>query len=67
MDKNVEKISKIKDPRMRQLFVHHISHWSDDPINRINLDNGITLCNKCHSAEHAGDWYSNLVDASDTT
>ncbi|MFR7638714.1 MAG: HNH endonuclease [Allobaculum sp.] len=26
------------------LQVHHISHWSDDPVNRINPDNGILLC-----------------------
>ena len=49
------------------LVVHHISHWADDPINRINLDNGIPLCSHCHSEEHAGDWYSNFVNASDTT
>lgn len=34
------------------LSVHHISHWSDDPINRINVDNGILLCGKCHSLQH---------------
>lgn len=34
------------------LEAHHISHWSDDPINRVNVDNGITLCKKCHSEEH---------------
>lgn len=50
-----------------KLVVHHISHWSDDPVNRINVDNGITLCPSCHSKEHIGDWYSNFVDASDTS
>lgn len=36
----------------KKLHAHHISHWSDDPINRINVDNGITLCAECHSDEH---------------
>lgn len=34
------------------LEVHHISFWSDDPVNRINIDNGITLCKKCHAERH---------------
>src|SRR5699024_1487888 len=34
------------------LHAHHISHWADDPINRINLDNGATLCSECHAKEH---------------
>lgn len=38
--------------REYDLHAHHISHWSDDPVNRINLRNGITLCTKCHAAEH---------------
>lgn len=35
-----------------QLHAHHISHWSDDPINRINVNNGIALCCGCHALEH---------------
>ena len=34
------------------LAAHHISHWADDPINRINTNNGILLCGKCHSLQH---------------
>lgn len=34
------------------LQVHHISHWPDDPVNRINPDNGILLCPTCHRLEH---------------
>lgn len=36
----------------KNLVVHHISHWADDPINRINVNNGILLCAKCHSLQH---------------
>ena len=44
-----------------KLCVHHISHWSDDPANRINPDNGITLCRECHRVEHEDDWYANFI------
>lgn len=45
----------------KQLCVHHISYWSNDPINRINVENGITLCHECHKKEHECDWFSNFV------
>lgn len=35
-----------------RLAAHHISHWADDPINRINPENGILLCSECHSLMH---------------
>lgn len=34
------------------LHAHHISRWADDPVNRINIDNGIALCPECHSNHH---------------
>lgn len=34
------------------LHAHHISHWADDPINRINVNNGVALCKYCHSKMH---------------
>ncbi|WP_125606748.1 HNH endonuclease [Lapidilactobacillus bayanensis] len=43
------------------LVAHHISYWSDDPVNRINVNNGKTLCSKCHTEAHSGDWFSALV------
>lgn len=46
-----------------KLVVHHVSHWEDDPVNRINVDNGITLCSKCHAKEHEADWYHYLVES----
>ena len=36
----------------KSLQAHHISQWSDDPINRINLDNGVALCAGCHAKQH---------------
>lgn len=39
----------------KHLCVHHISYWSVDPVNRINIDNGITLCSKCHTKQHVGE------------
>lgn len=35
-----------------QLQAHHVSEWAVDPVNRINVDNGITLCGRCHAGEH---------------
>lgn len=42
----------IKCGSKENLCAHHISHWADDPINRINIDNGITLCATCHRSQH---------------
>ena len=44
-----------------ELCIHHISYWSDDPVNRINPDNGITLCKECHRVEHEDDWFANFI------
>lgn len=35
-----------------ELHAHHISHWANDPINRVNESNGIALCPSCHALEH---------------
>ena len=44
-----------------ELCVHHISYWSDDPVNRVNPDNGVTLCKTCHKKEHEDDWFANFI------
>ena len=44
-----------------ELCVHHISYWSDDPTNRVNPDNGVTLCKVCHQKEHEDDWFANFI------
>jgi len=36
----------------KNLHAHHISRWIDDPVNRINVENGITLCADCHVKLH---------------
>lgn len=47
----------------KQLNVHHISYWSADPVNRINPDNGITLCQKCHAKQHIGEQVYKLMES----
>lgn len=44
-----------------KIAAHHISYWSNDPINRVNIKNGITLCSKCHAQEHEADNFYGLV------
>lgn len=34
------------------LEAHHVKSWIDYPKERYNLDNGITLCKKCHKLIH---------------
>jgi len=34
--------------RGRKVEAHHIKTWAENPILRYNLDNGISLCRKCH-------------------
>ena len=35
-----------------RLNAHHIKRWADNPILRFNVNNGITLCHKCHKMIH---------------
>ena len=32
----------------KKLNAHHIKRWADNPILRFEVNNGITLCWRCH-------------------
>ncbi len=36
----------------KELHVHHKERWVDSPTLRFSVDNGITLCEKCHKLVH---------------
>lgn len=36
-----------------ELHAHHINNWADYPEDRYRVDNGITLCSKCHYGFHS--------------
>lgn len=44
--------SCVKCKAHTDLHAHHIVPWSDYPKGRIDINNGITLCETCHSHEH---------------
>ena len=35
------------------LHVHHKERWIDAPARRFDINNGITLCGKCHKLTHS--------------
>lgn len=35
------------------LNAHHIKNWADNPAERYDIDNGITLCKSCHMLFHS--------------
>lgn len=37
------------------LEAHHVLHWSDFPMGRIDVKNGRCLCQYCHADEHVGE------------
>lgn len=36
-----------------ELHAHHIRNWNDNINSRYDVDNGVTLCDKCHYAFHS--------------
>ncbi|WP_180554177.1 HNH endonuclease, partial [Staphylococcus haemolyticus] len=51
--KVIERDKKcVKCGSVKHLNAHHISHWSYDPIHRVNVNYGVTLCKNCHALEH---------------
>lgn len=43
----------------KELSVHHIKSYKDNHELRLEIDNGITLCKKCHKKEHKGGYSAN--------
>ncbi len=41
-----------EDDERAFLHTHHIMPWAEFPELRLNLDNGITLCQGCHHRTH---------------
>ena len=41
------------------LAAHHIKNWNDNPDDRYDVDNGITLCERCHLDFHSAYGKSN--------
>lgn len=37
------------------LEAHHILHWADYPLGRIDVKNGECLCHQCHAIQHFGE------------
>ena len=43
------------------LEAHHIVRWSESPMDRVDVKNGICLCHKCHTKEHEGEHVYHLM------
>jgi 5-methylcytosine-specific restriction endonuclease McrA len=46
-----------------KLNAHHIKSWKDYPALRYDIDNGITLCEKCHIKLHQQIGYTNFDES----
>lgn len=44
---------KCGDSRGGNLQAHHIKSFAEYPELRLQIENGMTLCDRCHKAEHA--------------
>lgn len=47
-----------------RLHAHHILRWADVPEARVAVENGVTLCEACHIAEHHGSRDASQTDTS---
>ena len=57
-----EIISPVNAERSRKgksvtLHAHHKENFADNPDLRFDVDNGITLCDKCHSPQNEGSFH----------
>ena len=54
--KEVLKIRKCEKCGVKEnLEAHHYIRWSEYPRGRIDVNNGVCLCHKCHTEEHKGE------------
>ena len=44
-----DKFSCVKCGSAKNIVAHHIKRWADYPDLRFDIDNGQTLCKRCHS------------------
>lgn len=51
-----------KDQKSKPLNAHHKNSWNWDKENRFNVNNGITLCEKCHKKFHSIYGYGNNTE-----
>ena len=52
-DKDGYTCQKCNDNKGHNLNAHHIKSWIKYPLERYNVDNGNTLCEKCHIWVHS--------------
>ncbi|MGI6117822.1 MAG: HNH endonuclease [Bilifractor sp.] len=38
-----------------RLEAHHVFGWAEYPLERVNPNNGMCLCHKCHTKMHEGE------------
>ena len=38
--------------RKNKIHAHHVKTWEEAPELRVDLDNGLTLCTRCHGRHH---------------
>jgi len=50
-----DKYKCVKCGATDRLVAHHVIYWSEDITKRISVENGMTLCEKCHAKEHEGE------------
>ncbi len=44
-----------------KLNAHHIKRWADNEELRLDVNNGLTLCEPCHKTEHKAGKYEKVI------